>query len=675
MLVRVPMRRIRIVVLKRDADAVTEALGRLGVLELTRASEAAQVPAEPDAARERTERWAEVRSRLESLMEQLRVPRPEPLAAAARRLSLEEVVGLLDAIEAEILPVGSRLQKLHEQLREAEDTMEHIAPYRDLGVPPRRLAETSFLNVMAGDMPAAELEGARRDLPGDAVLVRVGPAGDAGKGPAAVLVRVLALSSRRSRFALRTVLEEHHFREQELPADVESSPAAIYEGARSRRDVLRAERQALEGPLLGLGRAHQDELREAWVSVSRELRISEAEQNYGATWATVIITGWCPRDRVEYVREAVTAATDGRALFEARDATREEIEAELVPSYTEMPRLLQPFQRLVRGFGEPGYREIEPTILFAASFLLMFGLVFGDLGHGLCLVVIGALTLRLARRPVARDVGHVISAAGLASSLFGAFFQGVLFGRPLREMGWGLSLGVEPIRLGAEGADPTGHVVRYLVIAVALGVVLVSLGVVLNIVVRLRSGDYEAGLLGRFGLVGALFYWGTLALAVKLAVAGSHPTDAWLVLLLVALPLVVLALHEPIYSLLTHRRRLWAEGSFVGLFEGALEVLETVMTYVANTFSFLRVAAFALAHVALCFTIFVLQKAVEHLPAGAIWSGMVFLAGTAVIIGLEGLIVAIQIFRLEYYEFFTKFFRGEGKGFHPFRLDEAEQSK
>jgi V/A-type H+-transporting ATPase subunit I len=89
----------------------------------------------------------------------------------------------------------------------------------------------------------------------------------------------------------------------------------------------------------------------------------------------------------------------------------------------------------------------------------------------------------------------------------------------------------------------------------------------------------------------------------------------------------------------------------------------------SNTFSFLRVAAFALSHAALCYTIFVLQELVAEVPGGPVLSAAVFVVGTAVLIGLEGLIVTIQIMRLEYYEFFTKFFTGGGVRYEPFKLD------
>ena len=87
----------------------------------------------------------------------------------------------------------------------------------------------------------------------------------------------------------------------------------------------------------------------------------------------------------------------------------------------------------------------------------------------------------------------------------------------------------------------------------------------------------------------------------------------------------------------------------------------------------MRVAAFALSHAALCFTIFVLQGLVTWPPARLIWSPLIFVIGTATIIALEGLIVGVQILRLEYYEFFTKFFSGEGREFTPFRLNSSGQ--
>jgi len=677
MLTNAHMQRIRIIVLKRDATPVTEALGRLGVLELTSAAQEVPPAQGASQADETLQRCSELNSRLDSLMDWFGVSRPEIRGDEDKqRPSLDDVASLVATLDKNTAGIGQRLDQVQAEITQAQETIDQMAPYRELRVSPRRLAETSFLHVTAGDIPQWQIAPARQQLPTDAVLVEIGAAHAVADARSVVLSRVLVLSSRRSRFAVQTVLEEHQFKVAELPADSDSTPAAIHDAACARRDSLQAHKDALNQQLLQVGGSFLAKLVEAYEAVSRQVSISEAQRQFASTWATAIVTGWATRDAAPRIREAVERVTAGHAIFETHEATPEDIEQGRVPSYSPQPRLLQPFQRLVEGFGQPGYREIEPTLMFAVSFLLMFGLIFGDLGHGLCLLAIGLITRRVGKKAVAKDTGYVIAAAGLASALFGMLFQGSFFGNSLREMGWSLTLGIEPLRLSVEGGgggDMAGHVVRYLLIAITLGVVLISLGLVLNIITRLRVKDYEAGLLGRFGLVGIVFYWGALAMAIKLIVAGAGPHDVWLTAVLIVLPLVVLTFHEPIYGLLTRRSRLWHESPLIGLFEGLVEAVEAVMTYLANTFSFLRVAAFALSHAALCFTIFVLQGVVEGLPVGALWAFAVFLIGTAVIIGLEGLIVTIQIFRLEYYEFFTKFFQGGGRRFNPFRLGGATQ--
>ena len=670
MLTHSPMHRIRIIVLKRDVDPVTEALGRLGVLELVSAPEETQVPADVAAGEQRAGRCRALAKRLDSLMQLLGV---EAAAWAGREepepASLDEVEGLLAALDKEVAPQVEQLRQLDEKIRAAQGTMEEMAPYRELTVPPKELAAATFLRVMAGDMPEGQIAAARAELPADAMLVEVGSSTvKTATGGAAPLQRVLALSSGRGRFALQTILEEHQFIPKELPAEQDESPAAIYGDAQRERESLAVQRMSVKAALLEAGRRWEERLVRAHGNVQRELRVVGAQQQYSATWAAAIITGWCPAERVAQMEDAVRQAAGREAVCEARPATLEEIQRGLVPSHPHLPKWLGPFQRLVSAFGQASYREVEPTVLFAMSFLLMFGLIFGDLGHGVCLLAIAFLVWRHSAGQVGKDLAFIVGACGLSSVVLGTFFTGSFFGHSLREMGWRWTLDFEPLRLGA-GAGAGDSAMRYMLLAVILGVALISLGLVLNILNRFRARDYEGMVLGRFGLAGIVFYWGALALVAKFAIAGAGPHDVWLGLL-VGVPLVLLALHEPVSALLTGRRPLFREGPFVGLFESALTAQETVMAYVSNTFSFLRVAAFALSHAALCFTTFVLEDIVgRHLPLGHVWAVLVFMLGTVVIVGLEGLVVAIQVFRLEYYEFFTKFFRGDGHLFRPFRLN------
>ena len=103
------------------------------------------------------------------------------------------------------------------------------------------------------------------------------------------------------------------------------------------------------------------------------------------------------------------------------------------------------------------------------------------------------------------------------------------------------------------------------------------------------------------------------------------------------------------------------------MISGAVELIEVVSGYLSNTVSFVRVGAFALSHAVLNFTILTLTEMVGG--PRSIGGIIVLIAGNALIIVLEGMIVAIQVIRLQYYEFFSKFFHETGKEFKPFRFE------
>jgi V/A-type H+-transporting ATPase subunit I len=659
------MRKVRILSLERDSHALAEALGRLGVLHLRRATEEEHGRVEPGRPEADLERGRQLQTRLEALLEHVEDGRQIPPAAGERAPGLDEIEKLVDTVEARLKAEARALADAEQGLADTAEIMHELEPYRGVRGALKGLTESAFLAVRLGVAPPGELGAMQSAAPEGVLLVRL----DTGVTAPGRSVGVLAVSSRRRRFAMETILNEHGFEDAPVPAWAEKTPADVYGEAMQRHRELQGRVLSLREELKTAAAPFARELRTAAASLRILLKVSEAEGSFGATWATVVIWGWVPEDRAETVRQIAAEVTDGRAMVEIAEPSEEDVEEGRVPSCTEHKPWLSAFARLVQGYGVASYTEIEPTIMFAASFLLLFGIVFGDLGHGLCLLVAGLLVKRRGATDAVRDIGRVIASAGCASVLFGTFVQGSFFGKSLLDWGFPLTLGFEPIRFEGDAASAGENVVRYLILALIVGMVLISLGVILNVVNRLRRGDFAGGLLGRFGVVGIIFYWGVIGLSVKLAVAGASAVDVWIGVAFIALPLVVLMLHAPVQALLGGRRGGEEAGVVMGVFEGLIEGLETVMTYMSNTFSFLRVAAFALSHAALCYTIFVLQGLVIDVPGGPALSAVVFVVGTAVLIGLEGLIVTIQIMRLEYYEFFTKFFKGGGVLYKPFKLD------
>jgi V/A-type H+/Na+-transporting ATPase subunit I len=126
---------------------------------------------------------------------------------------------------------------------------------------------------------------------------------------------------------------------------------------------------------------------------------------------------------------------------------------------------------------------------------------------------------------------------------------------------------------------------------------------------------------------------------------------------------------ERLADLVEGKRYVNRDGGFAAAVKGFVAVLESVSYFLSNTLSFLRVGAFALSHVVLSFIIFTMGDMVGRAPVlGFAWQLMVVLFGNAIILLLEGMIVAIQIVRLQYYEFLSKFLTETGSPFVPFRF-------
>jgi V/A-type H+-transporting ATPase subunit I len=302
---------------------------------------------------------------------------------------------------------------------------------------------------------------------------------------------------------------------------------------------------------------------------------------------------------------------------------------------------------LVETYGTVPYADLDPTLVAGLAYVAMFGMMFGDVGHGLLLVVAG-LVLRSGRTPrlsgVARAWPFVLG-AGLAATAVG-FLYGEFFGPT------GL---ISPVWL-----SPTEEPVALLVAGIGVGAVLLTGAYVLGTINRWREGGWPLALYAPSGAAGiALFLGlGTLALGVYLDAPSGHwlvPTGAGIWALGLVLAFVGL-LYE-------------AGLTPTGVLQAVVELLDTVIRVGANLLSFARLAAFGLAHAALSDLVW---QATRHLggssPQGWLWAGVVFLAGNALAFALEALVAAVQALRLEYYELFSRVFQAEGRPFRPWHI-------
>jgi V/A-type H+-transporting ATPase subunit I len=248
-------------------------------------------------------------------------------------------------------------------------------------------------------------------------------------------------------------------------------------------------------------------------------------------------------------------------------------------------------------------------------------------------------------------MGLVVESAGAFSVVFG-FLYGSVFGME--------SL-IEPLWF-----SPMENMDFLLRFSLAAGAFFITLGMVLNIYQSWKEGDYGRMLFDGQGIAGVVFYW-TAGLAIFARLSGRDlPVPGWALAALLGLLLAAMLLK----GLLT-RKLLKApsagEGGVVQLFE----VLHVLFSFMSNTASFIRLAAFTVNHVGLSLAVFMLADLVREIPGGLFLRLVIIAVGTLLIVGLEGLIVFIQTLRLEYYEFFSKFYRGGGDPFRPVRWREG----
>lgn len=300
----------------------------------------------------------------------------------------------------------------------------------------------------------------------------------------------------------------------------------------------------------------------------------------------------------------------------------------------------RPFEQLVQMYGIPSYDEVDPTVFFGISYMLLFGSMFGDLGQGLVFILLGFYL----GKNINKDFGELLKRMGLASSFFGLMYGSVFGNEKLLPAIW-----IRPF----ETIDQT------LVYAIGFGLVLLVFSYIIGFINKIRIKEYEEALFSKEGLAGFVVFISMLDLGLNfMGGKGFLPNKIATVAMIAALLLMIFK--RPIYQLLSGQKVSYEDSDATGYYiQGAFSLLEALLTILSNIISFIRVGAFAINHVGL----FLAFKTVGQMTGSGFWNIVALIIGNIVIISLEGLIVFIQSLRLEYYEMFSKYFLGEGYEF------------
>lgn len=320
------------------------------------------------------------------------------------------------------------------------------------------------------------------------------------------------------------------------------------------------------------------------------------------------------------------------------------------PTKLKNPKFFKPFEMFIQMYGLPAHNELDPTMFVALTYTFIFGAMFGDVGQGLCLFVFGGL-LYLTKK---MNLAGIISVAGLFSAFFGFMFGSVFGFEDIIEARW-----LRPAEAMMK-LPFIGQLNTVFVIAVAFGMALNLLVMVFNILNAAKAHDLENMLFSHNGLAGFIFY-GFLVLTIVLYMMGhTTPGNIFLILFLGG-PVLCFIFKEPLGNLVQKRKKKMEESRGMFIVQAFFELFETMLSYFSNTISYIRIGAFAVSHAAMMEVVLMLSG----VPQGHTnWA--VIVLGNILVCGLEGLIVGIQVLRLEYYEMFSRFYKGSGREFKPF---------
>ena len=210
---------------------------------------------------------------------------------------------------------------------------------------------------------------------------------------------------------------------------------------------------------------------------------------------------------------------------------------------------------------------------------------------------------------------------------------------------------------------PMENINYILLTGVIFGIVLILSAYLYNIINSRIEKNVEKGVFSRNGVVGFIFYLILLYTVFRVLVTHSSISLA-LVCIMIGL-ILLMVFKQPLANRLIHAEQLYQESPANYYTEEGFGVIETLLSIISNTLSFIRVGAFALNHVGLYIAFATMARMISNS-----WGSLAILVlGNIIIIGLEGLIVFIQALRLEYYELFTKYFRGNGIEYVPAKME------
>ena len=436
-----------------------------------------------------------------------------------------------------------------------------------------------------------------------------------------------------------------------IPKDLpyHSGDALIEVNGRLEENLKKEE--TISGSLYELGAENKNNLPVWKETVENILALLYAEKKMLLSGRLATIKGFVPKKNLEALKKEVHSLLGEKTIVMYQDVA----EPEKPPTRISNNRFVRPFEEVTKLYGLPHYGEVDPTPIMAISFPILFGLMFGDLGHGLILMIGGFVVGMLVKKNQGiKNLAYILAMCGLAATIAGALF-GEVFGKDLIPALW-----FRPFQVT--------NVFGFLVFALIVGVIQIFSGLILEMVNFTLKHDLIDAVLTSIPKMA--FYLGGVYLVVIYKLNFAKWFSGPVLLLIV--PFIFVTFAKPIYMAATKASTRLPAGLNVEkpepLGQRIFESGDMATRFLSNSISYARILALLMAHWALLYVTYTIAAQVGGSAGfGLIVSGVIIVGGNIFVIAFEGLIVFIHTLRLHFYEWFSKFYAGNGVEFHPFK--------
>lgn len=538
----------------------------------------------------------------------------------------DKILEEFNKLYEEIRVPSNKLKDIKEQLQNLESFRKNFSLIRDVDIRVESLKNLQYFDFKFGVLSKEDRIKLKKNY--ENILAIILHTGTAKEGEVYLVMYPSNISEEMDR-----ILRSLNFKEIRISKEYNGTPKEMIGYLKDKKQELETEIETLNSTIEEFKTEHRKMIISIINTLKTREKTQEVKEKLARSQKFFYLSGWVSKKDKKDIENSMDEYEDMLVMFKDDSDI-------MPPTKLRNNWIFKPFESLVKMYGMPSYNELDPTPFLSLSYMFLFGAMFGDLGQGLVLLLAG---LFLGRKN--KMFGGLLSRLGFSSMVFGGLYGAVF--------------GFENI-LPAILIKPFENINTVLIAAILIGIVLILISYIYGMINSYKMKDVEDGLFGKEGLVGLIFYI-TLLLLIGGNLLDKTLLSMGLGIIIIIICVLAMVFKQPLTHLIQGKRPLHGEDISGYYIESVFSIIETLLSMLSGTVSFIRVGAFALTHVGL----FIAFETIGHMIGTASGNIIILIIGNIIIIGLEGLIVFIQGLRLQYYELFSRYYKGEGREFKP----------